>query len=215
VTVQWLCRRVFEWFTPEESVELLHHSFPGLRVIRQSAETLPRILIYYRQNAEPAAIDQPITHKIHTPALVWPARTRQRNTQVGRQFGPFCGAHLQLFLPVQPVHPFRIYRPTLASQQHCQPSIAVANSAPGQFAQPHAQFVLRIAATPIPMGPARNQHQPAGTLLAHLVRLANTADQLATNCGLQTFFDRTSCKMCLSKLRSATSNLSFWFSSRN
>ena len=37
------------------------------------------------------------------------------------------------------------------------------------------------------MGAARHQHQPAGALLAQLVRLPNTADQLATTGRLQVF----------------------------
>src|ERR1700694_61275 len=57
--------------------------------------------------------------------------------------------------------------------------------------------------------------QPARTLLAHLELLMDPQGELTPSCRPQVFFLSTSCRMCRSRVRSATRRFNRAFSSRN
>jgi hypothetical protein len=94
-------------------------------------------------------------------------------------------------------------------------TIAVTSSRAGQLPQPHSQIGLAVPPASITIRPARDPDQFAGSFLTDSIRLPHTRHQLPACRRLQAFFDSTSCKMCLSRLRSATKVFSFPFSSRN
>src|SRR5215471_16025066 len=97
-----------------------------------NAQALPRVLIDYRENAEPPAVGELITHQIHAPALVGPYRLRQGNPAVRGPFGTLASSHLQTFLAIQPINALGIDDPPFAPQPHRQPAVAVSHSAPSQ-----------------------------------------------------------------------------------
>src|SRR5262249_37106983 len=163
---------------------------------------------------EPPAVGETIAHKIHAPTLIHAGCARQRNARLRRSFGSFHGSNLERFLAVKPVHSLGVYLPAFPSQHHRQPTISVACPCPGQFPQSHAQLSLLIAAAFVSVRPTSDSDQPAGALFTELMRLAYFTHQFPARRGLQAFFESTSCKMCLSSVRSATSVFSFRFSSR-
>jgi hypothetical protein len=167
------------------------------------------------QRASAHTKEKPDMETATQDAGVGPRRLRQRDPRVSGAFGALHGTHLQPLVAIQAIHPLGVYPPAFAPQQHRQPPVSVSDSGPGQLPQPHPQLGLGIAPALIPIDPARDADQPARALLAQLVALANLAHQLAPRHGLQAFFDSTSCSMCLSSVRSATSVFSFRFSSRN
>jgi hypothetical protein len=134
---------------------------------------------------------------------------------MGRAFGALLGSNLQSLFPVETVDPLGVYLPALASQQHGQPPITVANSGGGKLPQTHTQIELRITATLVAVDPTGNPGEPTGPPFAEIISLAHLPHQFAPDGGPQTFFDKTSCRMCLSKVRSATSVFNFRFSSRS
>src|SRR6185437_6368545 len=128
---------------------------------------------------------------------------------------PFCRVHSQAFFAINPVHALGVYLPAFMSQHHRQPSGTVTRPVAGQLAQALPKFALRIATALILVDPARDAHQPTSAAFIQLVRLADAAHHVPPRGGLQAFFDNTCCKMCLSRVRSATSAFSLRFSSRN
>ena len=105
--------------------------------------------------------------------------------------------------------------PTFSPQQHRQSAITIADSRTSQIPQPHTQLALAIAPALIPIRPTRDSDQPASAQFVQLIRLSYFAHQFAALGGLQAFFESTSCRMCLSNVRSATIPFSLRFSSSN
>src|ERR1700691_652118 len=124
-------------------------------------------------------------------------------------------AHAEIFFAIDSIHPFRVHPPAFTPQHHRQPPVAVTRPVAGEIAQALPQFVLGIATALILVDPARDPRQPTSAAFIQLVRLTDAAYQLPPRRGLQAFFDSTSCSMCLSSVRSATSVFSLRFSSRN
>jgi hypothetical protein len=109
----------------------------------------------------------------------------------------------------------RIYRPAFALQQHRQSPVSIAHPGTGQLSYPHPQLHLRITPALVAIDPASDPDQPARSVFAQLVTFPYRGNELAASGGLQTFFESTSCNMCLSRVRSATNVFSLRFSSRN
>src|ERR1700730_15222467 len=199
----------------DHPVQLFTNLLARLRAVGIQAQTLSGVLIDDRQNSKPASIRQSLTHKVHAPALVRKSGFWTPDPHLRRTLDPLLHAHLQCFFSMEPVNAFGIYPPTLSPQHYRQSSISVPDPRGGQIPQPHAQFALRIATALITIRPTRDAHQPASSGFTQLIRLSYLAHQLATLDGLQAFFDSTSCKMCLSNVRSATIPFSLRFSSRS
>src|SRR5438105_14608937 len=113
------------------------------------------------------------------PALVRLHGSAQRNPHARCAFRTSHCVHLQTFLSIQTVDPLGIYLPPLAPQQNGEPPISVPNPTTCQIPQAHAEFRLHISPTLVPVDPARDAHQPAGSPLTELIRLAHLAYQLA------------------------------------
>src|SRR5215469_7675900 len=134
---------------------------------------------------------------------------------MGRAFGALLGSNLQPLFPVETVDPLGVHLPALAAEEHSQPPITVANSGGGKFSQTHPQIDLWVTATLVAIDPTGNPDEPTGPPFAETICLAHVPYQFAPHGGPQTFFDKTSCRMCLSNVRSATSVFNFRFSSRS
>ena len=83
-----------------ETLHMPYYFFACLRAIRIDAQALPRVLIDYRQDAEPTTVRQSIAHKIHTPSLIRPRRLRQRDARVRGSFPTLLRSHLQTFFAI-------------------------------------------------------------------------------------------------------------------
>jgi len=101
-----------------ETLHVPHYFFACLGAIRIDTQALPRVLIDYRQDAEPTTVRQSIAHKIHTPALIRPRRLRQWDARVRGSFPSLLHSHLQTFFAIQAVDSLGIHPPTFPSQQH-------------------------------------------------------------------------------------------------
>ena len=179
------------------------------------AQALPCVLIDDCKDSEPATIRKPITHEVHTPSLIRPACSGQGYAHLPCSFGPLRRPHLQSLFSVQAIHAFRVYYPTFSAQHYGQPAVSISHSDTGQLSESKTKRHLRILLALVAVRPTCDSDQPTSTAFGQLVCLPHLRDQLPTCCGLQTFFDSTSCRICLSSVRSATNVFSCRFSSRN
>src|SRR5215216_7966242 len=116
---------------------------------------------------------------------------------------------------IKPVYPLEVDLPAFAHQQRVQAFVTVTHTRCSQVFQTQSQFCLRISPVAIVIdGPLQFQH-PTGSSFRDLKTTAQKLrlDPFAHR--LQNFFLSTSCSMCLSRVRSATSAFSFLFSSSN
>src|SRR4029077_13295772 len=120
------------------------------------------------------------------------------------------------FLRVQPVNAFRIHLPTFSSQPHRQTPGGIAHGRRRHLAQTPPQHFIEPPNF-LPIQPARpsQPHQSGYSTLPDLIRLLGPLPQLPPQPGLYSFFDTISCRICLSRLRSATSRFNRPFSSRS
>src|ERR1700722_18526997 len=128
-----------------------------------------------------------------------PARTLQPETEP--------------ILAIQSVNPLMIDHPALPAQQDVDSEIAIAHPGLSKIVDAQPQCCLvglgRTIANRRPIDAERDATAP----FAHSVGRLNLPHEFAPPTRRQSFFDSTSCKMCLSRLRSATNCLSLRFSS--
>ena len=103
--------------------------------------------------------------------------------------------------------------PALAPQEHVQAPVAVAHPRGCQVPQPDAQGRLVLSLTTIVVRGPVLAHEVAGMADADLEADGQERDEVPLLGRLQSFFVITSWSMCLSRVRSATRDLSFLFSS--
>ena len=115
-----------------------HPRRPGERQIRFDSLTVPTPVIHDGQRANPPAIQQCISHTIHTPSLLHLARARGHDPQMTGPLSPAREPHGQPFFPVDPVPPLAIHHPAFAAKQDVQAQIANARAGLGQLPQPQA-----------------------------------------------------------------------------
>jgi len=153
--------------------------------------------------------------KIHAPALVRSRCNAAGNWPSARHLPALLGPHDQPFVPVQPVDSLRVHVPAFASQQHGQAPIAVAHMHSRQLSQTMPQHFIEYLPALVPQRPDRQLHNPRRVPLADSIGLLRPARQLPTRTRPYSFFETISCRICRSKLRSATSRFSRPTSSRN
>src|SRR5208282_1927945 len=178
-------------------------------------QALSRELIDYCQHAAPSSIRQTLGDEIHAPLFVPAYCLSLRHTLTLRSLLAPFRSHNQSLLGVQTVNALGVYLPAFALQHHRQPPISIAHAAAGQFAQAHPQRVLRITMMLIWESRPVYRNQPRHAPLAQLVDLFGPLGKLATQARLYNFFWTISCRMCRSRLRSATSLFNLLFSSRS
>ena len=106
-----------------------------------------------------------------------------------------------------------VHNPAFSPEQNVNPVIAVAHPGLRDVADAHKQRRLIRPDRPVTYAaPIKGQYGATAPLTDRMARL-DVPGNLALPIRPQTFFDKTSCKMCLSKLRSATSRFSWRFSS--
>src|SRR5579885_505873 len=198
-----------------DRLQLSHDFVARHRTLRFQRNALARELIDHAQHPKVPSVFGPLLNEIHRPAFVRTYYDAQRNTRTARPLLALFGAHHQTFLAVDPIHPPGIDLPSFALQQHRQPAIAIPHPRRGQLLQPRAQRNLRIATWPIPQCSSRHFHQPRRTTLADSERVVHPMRGFSPAAWLYSFFEITSCRMCLSSAKSATSRLSLSFSSRS
>lgn len=186
-------------------------AFALVDLVRQS---LARERIDDRQGPQPAAVEQRVGDEVHRPAFVRLERSRLTLT-VCRADVPARSLEPQAqpLVPVETVDPLVIHPPTLPAQQDVDSEVAVAHPALGQITDAHPQRCLIGLGRAVADARPADAERGAAAPLAHPVRLLNLVHELASPSRRQSFFASTSCRMCLSRLRSATSCLSLRFSS--
>ena len=121
--------------------------------------------------------------------------------------------HLQAFFEVQPVNQLVIDLPAFPLQQDVQPAVAIPHTTGSQVTKSNPQFSPIVANTHVPMRGTWEAQRSARASLAHAVSGLEPLHHDSSTTGLYTFPEMTSCSIFLSRLRSATSDLSFLFSS--
>lgn len=111
-------------------------------------------------------------------------------------------------LAIQPVALLVIHHPSFTAEQDVDPEVAISHPALRDVPDAHDQRRLIGSNGPVSYAPPiKSQHRATTRSLTACTGHSRDAEQ-ASN-----FFYRTSCRMCLSKRRSAASCLSFRFSS--
>lgn len=170
-------------------------------------------IIQNGERPKPPAIQQCVRDKIHAPLLIQLCWAWRDHTQVTRVLPSPLELHRQSFFPIDPMDALFIHPPPFTPEQDMQPQIAKARTRLGQFLHPHPnRRVVSPMGPVIPRGPIQLEEptrapHPDRKVAQHLPHERALAQ------GLQAFFASTSCKITLSKVRSATSCLSFRFSS--
>jgi hypothetical protein len=119
----------------------------------------------------------------------------------------------QTFGPVQAIDAFVIVFPAFPLQHHVHPAVAVMDARGCNLFDARKKRRRVAGNRAVPVQRARHVEQRASLGQAHAVAVTQLVNQRALAGRLQSFFDSTSCSIALSRLRSATSRLSFAFSS--
>ena len=120
---------------------------------------------------------------------------------------------LRPLLAIDPVHALMVVHKTLPSQKDIDAPEPVPDPDRGNLVHAHAQQFV-VAPFPLIIKNALvQQYQPAATLDGNIIFHPYIIDHPALSGRPQNFFFSTSCKICLSRLRSATSFFSCEFSS--
>lgn len=183
--------------------------------IGHQRHTLTGKLVDHAQHSKASAIFRSLVNEIRRPTLICPQRSAQRNTASTGQLPTRFRPHDQALLFVQPVHALGIDLESFALQQYGQTPVAIPNSRCGQLPQAQPQCFLWIAPCLVTHRPAWHIDQLRRPAFAQLIPLLYPLRDFPAPARLHSFFATTSCRMCLSNARSATSRLSFPFSSRN
>jgi len=180
------------------------------------SKTLSREHVDHRQHPHLPAVRQRVMHEVHGPTLGRSGSWLQLASD-NRRPSPFRSLPFKSepFFGVQPVNPLVVDRPTFPTQDHVQPSIAVADSHRRDLLQPSPELFLMWPAGSISDRRTRETADQAGPPLRYPICFDSPTGPRPLLRRSQNFFFRDSCRMCLSKDRSATNCLSFLFSSRS
>src|SRR6056297_1037573 len=122
---------------------------------------------------------------------------------------------LQTLEPIQAPHALLVHRPALTTQHDVNTLVAESWSGISDlpYPQPECRLILRFALAVIRS--TGKLCQSARPDCAYLKLLLDPANQRTALGWLQSFFRTTSPRMCLSRVRSATTRFSRAFSSRS
>src|SRR5579864_5364635 len=187
---------------------------PAQRSVNFNRRTFPRAIVYHRQHANHSSRTHAITDKIHRPLFVRPTRRRLACWPNPSDSPSLPDPHRQALLAIQAIHALVIdCRPF--AHQHCrQPPISEPHALGSQLFQscPQPHIALRFP-RPISIGRTSHSQQPAGVPLTHLVLHFHITHGCPKSRRHYQFFESTSFSARLSSVRSATTCLSFRFSS--
>lgn len=155
-------------------------------------------------------------HEVHAPALaksrwLWHGATMQTHVLAAANPHP----ELQTFEPIQTTNPLLVHRPALPTEHDVNTLVAEPRPGVGNLPDPQPQCRLILRLGPPVEGSSRELGQVTGLACARLEPLLDPADQRTAPGRLQSFFRTTSPRMCLSRVRSATTRLRRAFSSRS
>ena len=139
----------------------------------------------------------------------------RHTAESSRHLPSLLGAHNQFVLSIQPVDALCIHMPAFPPQQHGQAPIAVAHIAcPPVRASDAAELHRTLSGSCTRSVPDRQLHDPRRVSFTDSIGLLRPARQLPTR-GLTGFYDTISCRICRSRLKSATNRFGRPISSRN
>jgi hypothetical protein len=152
--------------------------------------------------------------EIHAPVLIRSGRRRHMPTLQTDPFAP-PGLHAQL-QPIEAVEPpdtLLVDRPAFSSQHHMHAQVTEPRSIHGDLPNAQAQGALITCLARRVPNRSPEHGEFTRPLHAHMEALLHPGCQLAPLGSLQSFFLTTSCRICLSSVRSATIRFSRVFSS--
>ena len=130
-----------------------------------------------------------------------------------RPFPPACKPHGQPFFPIKPMHPLLVDPPAFAPEPHIQPGVPKAWAGLRQLQHPLLNDCLVAPMSATQPGRSMAPHQPARGSLTDREGAHHVSHQLPLACRRYRFVVSTSWSIILPSVRSATSCLSFRFSS--
>src|ERR1700694_3263403 len=175
---------------------------------------LARAIVHHGQHTNHFSRTHAITHEIDRPPLIRPRRCRAGSRSVPADSPPLSDAHDQSFLPIEPVHALVVYLNPFPHQHRGQPAVAEAHALGRQVLQPLPQLCVAAGSPPaIAIRRSCQIHQPAGVPFAHGVLPHDITRGCPKSHRLYQFFERTSFRVRLSNVSSATTWFSLRFSS--
>src|ERR1700683_1185395 len=184
------------------------------RPIRFHGDTFAGELIDHRQDPIGASVRQLVADEIGRPALVRSRGRTMRNPLPAADLLPLHAAHFEVLLVVKPVDAPGVHRPALSAQQYRQAPIAIAHMRCRALAQTPAKRFLQRPSTDVLQGAPRKPDHARRPSHRNPVRLLRPPRQPTFLARLYSFFDTISCRICRSRVRSATMRFSRPFSSR-
>ena len=119
----------------------------------------------------------------------------------------------QTFFLIESENQFVIHRPSFPLQQPMKPATAKLHASGCKVTQTNSSLCPIIGCAPVAITRSWATHQTAGATFGHFASEPQFIPQSSPSTGIQSVFDRTSCSIFLSRLRSATSCFRLRFSS--
>lgn len=166
-------------------------------------------LIYDRQGTEASTVEEGIRNEVHRPAVVGSSDVRPSDAVARHAFSlGTLSSKVEPSQTVDAVHTLEVDVPALALQQDVDPPVAVTNPHSGDLLDPLTDGCVENG-TFRSVAYCRTVYTQSfhGSALAHPVALLQSQHEFPHPGWLRNFF--TSCNIALSRLRSATSCLSF------
>ena len=166
------------------------------------------------QQSESLPADQLIGHEVHAPAVIGTLSDRTSFANLNALPPTWLSPpDFMSFFAVQPVHELLVHEPPFPTQEHPEPRISELHPTGRQVSKSYAKLGPRITPAPVTVGRSGKPKNPASSAFSHPIRHLHLPHQNTLHRGPHSFFESTSCSIFLSRLRSATSCLSFRFSS--
>src|SRR6185437_433849 len=183
------------------------------RSIRHQGQAFARAVVDHGEDAETAAVDHLIVHKIQGPALVRGRWQRHRRPHAQGTLAPAAAPNHEPLGLVEPINALAIHHVSLAPQQHIEAAVAEPPALVRQLPKSLAQSLVGRPARAIANARPIGLNDAAGPPLAHAVDRVEMLASLPADGGPYHFFDSRSFSATLSSMASASSFFSLPFSS--
>ena len=174
---------------------------------------LPRVLVKDREAPESPARAERVGHEVHTPAFV---RSRQRLAHDSSNLTTLpllSPAYGQAFFSVDPLHPFAVHQPSLATQQRVDHPVAPPRVFSGELVNANPQRFLGRTYALVPDRRPRKTCEANRSTLGDILRDLNLLDDTPPLTCRHNLFPSRSFNTCRFKAWSATIRFNRRFSS--
>ena len=197
----------------DQGCQLTRDTAPRDRGVRNRGETFTGDVVDHVEHAEALAIGELVMDEIERLACIGPRLDQDRGSRSDSLAPGLPLAHRKPFLAVKPIDPVDAGRLALTPQQHEEPPIAKPSAFVGQLTKAAAQLRVRSTLRPVADHLAICPDNLARPPFREPELGGQMRDRLALHSGRHHFFETSSFIAAKSSICSASSFLSFAFSS--